>query len=216
MANNEEAYRKTIEHISLIQRFLLSAQIELSRRIVTHDRSKLESPEWEMFAEITHKLEGLTYGSPEYESQRQEMLGQALGHHYAHNRHHPEFFENGKLDNQIESHLIMIRWAMKNACIMPDDIFGWENLERYLQAKQKECISSVNNMNLFDILEMVIDWYCATKRHADGDINKSILINKDRFGLSDQLVKILQNTVPWLRDEFGELSTQKDIHPPQA
>lgn len=53
----------------------------------------------------------------------------------------------------------------------------------------------VDGMDLVDLVEMLCDWKAATERHADGDIEKSILINKDRFGMSDQLVKIFQNTV---------------------
>lgn len=55
--------------------------------------------------------------------------------------------------------------------------------------------NGVNGMDLFDLLEMIIDWKAATERHADGDIMKSIKINKERFGLSDQLVDVLNNTV---------------------
>jgi hypothetical protein len=67
-------------------------------------------------------------------------------------------------------------------------------------------------MNLFDILEMLIDWCAACKRHADGDIEKSIEINTKRFNLSPQLVNIIKNTVPCLEDKFKDLKTQKDIY----
>ena len=50
-----------------------------------------------------------------------------------------------------------------------------------------------------DVVEMLCDWMVAVKRHEDGDIYKSIEINKERFGLSDQLVQILKNTVEKLR-----------------
>jgi hypothetical protein len=53
----------------------------------------------------------------------------------------------------------------------------------------------IAGMDLIDLVEMICDWKAATTRHANGDIDKSILINKDRFGLSDQVVRILQNTV---------------------
>ena len=56
----------------------------------------------------------------------------------------------------------------------------------------------INDMTLVDIIEMLADWTAATKRHADGDIHKSIIHNKKRFNISPQLIKILQNTV----DEF--------------
>ena len=55
--------------------------------------------------------------------------------------------------------------------------------------------NGVDGMDLIDLVEMFCDWKAATERHADGNINKSISINKDRFKLSDQLVSILQNTV---------------------
>ncbi len=50
-------------------------------------------------------------------------------------------------------------------------------------------------MDLVDILEMIIDWYAATKRHTDGDIMKSIELNKGRFGYNDMLMDIFKNTV---------------------
>lgn len=53
----------------------------------------------------------------------------------------------------------------------------------------------IDGMNLFDVLEMFIDWTASSRRHADGDIGKSIEHNKGRFSMSDQLVKIFQNTV---------------------
>lgn len=53
----------------------------------------------------------------------------------------------------------------------------------------------VNDMNLIDLIEMFCDWKAATMRHNDGNIRKSIEHNANRFGLSPQLVKILENTV---------------------
>lgn len=54
----------------------------------------------------------------------------------------------------------------------------------------------VIGMNLFDVLEMLIDWKAATERMKDGgDIRKSIEINTKRFDLSPQMVSILFNTV---------------------
>jgi hypothetical protein len=52
----------------------------------------------------------------------------------------------------------------------------------------------VNDMNLIDLVEMLCDWKAASERHNDGNIKKSIEINTDRFGLSWQLAKILENT----------------------
>lgn len=53
----------------------------------------------------------------------------------------------------------------------------------------------IGGMDLIDLVEMLCDWKAATERHADGNIDTSILKNKERFGMSEQLTKILQNTV---------------------
>ena len=55
--------------------------------------------------------------------------------------------------------------------------------------------NGVDDMNLIDIIEMLCDWWAATKRHANGDIMTSIEKNTDRFNLSPQLAKILKNTI---------------------
>jgi hypothetical protein len=67
---------------------------ELIQRGLTHDKSKLESPEVDIFAEYTPKLRDTTYGSDEYKGYLKEMQV-ALEHHYKANRHHPEHFDNG-------------------------------------------------------------------------------------------------------------------------
>lgn len=59
--------------------------------------------------------------------------------------------------------------------------------------------AGVEGMNLFDLVEMFCDWKAATERHADGNLEKSIEINKKRFGMSDQLAAIFENT----RKEMG-------------
>lgn len=52
----------------------------------------------------------------------------------------------------------------------------------------------INDMTLLDILEMLLDWKASSERHHNGNILKSIEINADRFGISPQLTKILENT----------------------
>ncbi len=55
-------------------------------------------------------------------------------------------------------------------------------------------VEGIYAMDLFDVLEMFFDWKAAGERHNDGNIYKSIEINKDRFHMSDQLVEIFNNT----------------------
>lgn len=53
----------------------------------------------------------------------------------------------------------------------------------------------INDFDLVDLVEMICDWKAASERHEDGNIFSSIQINKTRFAMSDQLVKIFENTV---------------------
>jgi Family of unknown function (DUF5662) len=54
-------------------------------------------------------------------------------------------------------------------------------------------------MTLVDLIEMLADWKAATERRDDGDLAKSLEIQQERFGLSDQVVAILRNTA----ERFG-------------
>jgi hypothetical protein len=54
--------------------------------------------------------------------------------------------------------------------------------------------NGVNDMDLFDVIEMFFDWKAASERHNDGNIYKSIEINTKRFNLSEQLATIFKNT----------------------
>lgn len=54
--------------------------------------------------------------------------------------------------------------------------------------------NGIRDMTLLDLIEMLCDWYAATKRHDDGDIDKSISMNSQRFGYSDELKDIFKNT----------------------
>jgi len=88
------AREETQKHIDTVRTLLHVMIQELVRRATSHDRSKLESPEAEILEIYTPKLKGTTYGSDEYNQYLKEMKP-ALDHHYANNRHHPEYFENG-------------------------------------------------------------------------------------------------------------------------
>jgi hypothetical protein len=54
--------------------------------------------------------------------------------------------------------------------------------------------NGIDGMSLLDIMEMFCDWKAATERHADGNLSKSIKHNEKRFAISEQLIKIFQNT----------------------
>jgi len=56
----------------------------------------------------------------------------------------------------------------------------------------------IGGMNLMDLMEMLADWKSASERHASGNLEKSIDINAERFGISEQLKQILLNTASYL------------------
>ena len=52
----------------------------------------------------------------------------------------------------------------------------------------------IDGMSLLDLLEMYCDWQAASLRHTGGSFVQSLAINKERFGMSDQLFAIFLNT----------------------
>lgn len=135
------------DHVSKVHGNIVHVTDILLGRAMTHDSSKFSNEEFIPFNETFSRLRTTTYGTPEYKALLAE-LGPALTHHYQHNDHHPEYFENG-----------------------------------------------VNDMDIFQLTEMLCDWKAAVERHDDGDIFKSLDINRDRFDIDDQLYSIMYNTI---------------------
>ena len=155
MQSERETAEATRAHVQEVQKRLAWFLGKLTERMIHHDDSKFQDPEFETFRIFTAKLKGSTYNSPEYKQFLVEMKP-ALDHHYAHGRHHPEHFANG-----------------------------------------------IDGMTLVDLVEMFCDWWAASMRHADGSIRRSIEQNTERFGLSQQLAAILQNTAQAMPDFRG-------------
>lgn len=55
--------------------------------------------------------------------------------------------------------------------------------------------NGIAGMSLLDVIEMLCDWKAASERTKQGSITTSLAHNKERFGISDQLASILENTV---------------------
>jgi hypothetical protein len=64
----------------------------------------------------------------------------------------------------------------------------------------------INDMTLMDVVEMLMDWWAATERHADGDIYKSLEHNRERFNIDPQLASILKNTIDRIQGEQMDIS----------
>lgn len=102
-----ECQVETMKHIETVRKYLRYCTDKLTMRGVQHDKFKLESPEVEIFTEVTPKLKNLAYGSEEYKQSLAEIKP-ALEHHYANSRHHPEHFDKGINDMNLIDILEMI------------------------------------------------------------------------------------------------------------
>jgi hypothetical protein len=52
----------------------------------------------------------------------------------------------------------------------------------------------IADMDLIQLVEMLADWKAATMRHADGDLDRSISQNAERFGYGFELERVLRHT----------------------
>jgi hypothetical protein len=89
----------TLKHSLRVGTLITQLIGQLLGRVTTHDLSKTEPPEVDYFDRLSPRLAGMRYTvggqlNPEYQASLAE-LAPALEHHYAHNRHHPEFHESG-------------------------------------------------------------------------------------------------------------------------
>ena len=55
--------------------------------------------------------------------------------------------------------------------------------------------NGIRDMTLVDLVEMLLDWWASTQRHADGDIFRSITLNEKRFNIPPELSDIFRNTI---------------------
>lgn len=188
-----DSTKDTLDHIDAVQGLLKIVRDDLADRSYRHDKSKLGTPEKEAFDELTPKLKGSTYGSDEYKSFLKQLSG-PLAHHYAHNDHHPEYFGDYVCVG------CNAKWAKTGIPQHCDICFGTEFKHTH----------DIGAMSLIQLTEMVCDWIAAGRRHADGNIYKSIEINKKRFGYSDEVERILVNTARHILEleQKGKAATQ--------
>lgn len=58
----------------------------------------------------------------------------------------------------------------------------------------------IDSMNMFDLLEMLVDWKAAGLRHESGNIYKSLKINQERFGISNEMTGLLTRTIEYIEE----------------
>jgi hypothetical protein len=55
--------------------------------------------------------------------------------------------------------------------------------------------NGIDGMNLIDLLEMIGDWKSASERVKGDSLRKSVPILKEKYNISPQLLKIIENTL---------------------
>lgn len=96
--SKEEYYLKdTRKHIDAVAKNMCFMIVELSSRLIRHDSTKFQDPEYTSYSEVCQDLSRVPYRSPEH-LRLLEKIYDATEHHKSNNRHHPEYFENGVND----------------------------------------------------------------------------------------------------------------------
>jgi len=141
----------TRKHILNVNMFINMFVVELLKRGIEHDNTKLKEPEVDVFAEFTPKLSTSTYGSDEYKTFTQQMKP-ALDHHYAKNRHHPEHFARGIKDMNLVD-LIEMFCDWKAATLRHNN----GNLETSIEKNQTRFNMSEDLISIFKNTIAIID-----------------------------------------------------------
>lgn len=188
----------TLEHIGKVQARIHECTNNLIVRAERHDKSKLAEPEKSAYDNLMRfkSSHDMVYGSPEY-AEGLKILGPALDHHYAYNSHHPQYWTWPLPESKEAEEIAVLRHDIEVLESLPDQVEGGLALRVIARLRRDLAVleSQMNAMSLLDIQEMLCDWKAAGERYKDGSIAQSLAHNRGRFGISDQLASILENTV---------------------
>lgn len=186
----------TQAHIDRIWDLLTDVRINLIERSRVHDASKMIEPEKSAFDRATPALAAAEYGTPAYEAAKAQ-LGDALTHHYAHNRHHPQHYApiDTEQTQRMQQDLDILR-RLTVTGKRPDsaELLVIARAHDQLAANLRVAQSRINRMSLLDILEMLADWKAAGERTANGNLAASLVYNRREHAIGDQLFTILEMT----------------------
>ena len=104
---NTDVLCDTLLHISEVAENIVKIRYELRCRSKSHDRSKLQEPEFSACVSTRPRFKEVNYGSPEYEELVEEIKP-AVEHHYKNNRHHTLFHKNGINDMNLRDIMEML------------------------------------------------------------------------------------------------------------
>lgn len=185
LIENFDSEKETVKHILRINELLHLIARDILNRADKHDRSKLLSPEKEMFDKFTPKLKNSVYGSNEYKGFLEEMK-ETLDHHYSNNKsHHPNAHKNGIDDmNLIDMIEMFIDWKASSERHDTGDIFDSIEL----------------NKTRFNMSEQLVNLFKNTVDYLDLAKPLTIIIDTP---LTDDFIFLEDNVIKDLKEKFG-------------
>lgn len=119
-----------------------------------------------------------------------------------------KIFWRGVIHDRDKFHSVQIKAAMKANHLLKGLKFGTPEYKKvmnsvgfsvkYHQSRNShhpEHYGSYGCMSLLDLIEMFLDWQAATnayKNRMEGKMNEVLSIQKERYGLSDEVIKIFK------------------------
>ena len=158
-----------------------SWKLKLYVLALAHDMSKFRWSETKYFAKVIFKLKHATYGSELYRALLRSIVP-AIDLHYMRNLHHPEHYMYHECNGCFSRYHKEV-----NVC----------SCCGYSQFQIRG--GGFRDMSYIRRVEMMADWMAATRRHNDGDIEKSFVVNKERFHMTDLDVERLKCIVFWMK-----------------
>lgn len=106
-----EAVRETIDKLIEVLDLPKEEAIQMKSRAYSHDKSKMyDYNEFEGYILLNRSLEGVKYGSEEYDKAMKKH-GKVIQLHHKNNDHHPEHFKNGIRDmNKFQIYEMICDW----------------------------------------------------------------------------------------------------------
>ena len=121
-----------------------------------------------------------------------------------------EFADRGIAHDQSKLSPPEVDTFTKYTPLLKDVAYGSEEYKGFLTAMKPALDNHYENnshhpehfsngimgMNLFDLIEMLVDWKASSLRGKDGDLSKSLELNKERFQIPEALYQVMKNTLP--------------------
>lgn len=137
-------------HVGEVSENLEQIASELRKRGIAHDRTKFQEGEFDAFVSTREKFKKANYGTPEYQ-ECIDTIKPAIDHHYEHNRHHPDHYEEGVITMNLVDILEMLADWKAAARRNPDKRFEDTIMYAMKKAKMDVQLQNIVMLTLIDL-----------------------------------------------------------------